>query len=144
MGSEKRQINLEKDDPDIQKTIMSQPKQKRQATKAKKHNFFGQKAAPTKQTTQPHQQDGGEESHDGNPFTEPADPTMEEQVTKQFLLEQLEVFSSKMMAGWTAGLSGLKKDIGELGARTSRVEERMEETQGAHNQLAGQKDNLTH
>ncbi|CAH2321843.1 Hypothetical predicted protein [Pelobates cultripes] len=121
---------------------MSQPKQKRQTTKAEKHNFFGQNAALTKQPTQLHQKDGGEESQDGNPFTEPADLTMEEPVTKQFLLEQLEAFSSKMMAGWTASLSGLKKDIGELGARTSRVEERMEETQGAHNQLAGQVSTL--
>ncbi|CAH2313108.1 Hypothetical predicted protein [Pelobates cultripes] len=121
---------------------MLQPKQKRQATKAEKQNLFGQNAAPTRHTIQPHQQDGGEETHDGNPFTDLADQTMEEPVTKQFLLEQLGAFSSKMMAGWEAGLSSLKKDIRELGARTSRMEERMEETQEAHNHLIDQVNTL--
>ncbi|CAH2252610.1 Hypothetical predicted protein [Pelobates cultripes] len=67
---------------------------------------------------------------------------MEETVIKQFLMEQLEAFSSKMMAGWTAGLASLKKDIRDLGATTSCIEEKMEESLDAHNQLAAHVNTL--
>ncbi|CAH2223497.1 Hypothetical predicted protein, partial [Pelobates cultripes] len=78
MGSDKGVSTPEIKDPDKQKTTMSQPKQKRQATKTEKQNFFGQNAALSKHASQQHQQDGGEETHDGNLSTDPADQAMEE------------------------------------------------------------------
>ncbi|CAH2303016.1 Hypothetical predicted protein, partial [Pelobates cultripes] len=78
MGSDKGVSKPAIDDPDKHTTNMSQPKQKRQASKTERQNFFGQNAAQNKYTNQQHQQDGGEETHDSNLLTDPADQTMEE------------------------------------------------------------------
>ncbi|CAH2223017.1 Hypothetical predicted protein [Pelobates cultripes] len=88
------------------------------------------------QAAQTLNQDSGSDSGASSPSHDSEAKNSEETITKQFLMEQLDVLTQKLLTSWTKSFDSLKKDVQEMGTRILHVEEKMEEYMEAHNNLA--------
>ncbi|CAH2303256.1 Hypothetical predicted protein [Pelobates cultripes] len=115
---------------------MSHSKQKRQANKADKLYFFGQKQHSVNLAAQTPSQDGGDDP--GSPLLEMDETSLDDTLTKQFFLDHLTAQSKQLMTSWSESIERIRKDIGDIGIRISQIEEKMEGHAEEHNGLEAQ------
>ncbi|CAH2225685.1 Hypothetical predicted protein [Pelobates cultripes] len=120
---------------------MSHPKHKKQAEKSDRSEFFAARASTPKATGLLDQAQDGDGGNDTLPLRTPTG-SHNLPVTQDFLQTCLEDMSSKILASIQSTLRELSKDVQELGDRTARVEQRVEEQTSVHNELADQVHNL--
>ncbi|CAH2282929.1 Hypothetical predicted protein [Pelobates cultripes] len=84
----------------------------------------------------------GEDSDSCRPILQMNETAVEGAVTQQFLMDQLNSLSQRLIAGWSKSLEGIRRDISDLGARPVHVEEKMEVHAEAHNSLETQVQTL--
>ncbi|CAH2224538.1 Hypothetical predicted protein [Pelobates cultripes] len=123
---------------------MSQGKHKKNASKEAKLKFFTQKPSQTALHVQAATRDGGGSSDEGSSSPETGEPTLNTALTKRHLQEAMEALSARLIQSWTSNVDTLRKDILDLGARTTRTETKMAEYATAHNELAEQVSHLQH
>ncbi|CAH2220474.1 Hypothetical predicted protein [Pelobates cultripes] len=58
-----------------------------------------------------------------------------ENITKNYLLQALDALSQKLITTWYYSMDYLRKDVQELGKRTSHIESKMDDYATAHPQL---------
>ncbi|CAH2254236.1 Hypothetical predicted protein [Pelobates cultripes] len=114
---------------------MSQPKSRRQQDKLDKTNFFSQKkvAALAIQSAAADQQDGAEHSGGSSPGSEADSPQNDGLLTITTLKQALEEQSQRLISIWQSSVAELKRDIQDIGSRTTHVETKMEDLIDAHN-----------
>ncbi|CAH2292402.1 Hypothetical predicted protein [Pelobates cultripes] len=119
---------------------MSHHKGKKNPAKAEKHNFFQQKphsAASGLQNTTPDSDEGSDDESIAQNHPEPG-----EALTKGYLAQALEALSQKLIGSWKNSMDSLRRDVQEIGKRTSHIESKMEEDAAAHNDLATHVESL--
>ncbi|CAH2306587.1 Hypothetical predicted protein [Pelobates cultripes] len=114
---------------------MAQQKGKN-ATKAEKLNFLGNKSQNEQMEIRAFSQDGGASSDSTEcPTPTEIDPDPDK-LTKSHLQQALDALSQKLITTWQHSMASLRKDVQELGKRTTHVESKMEDFASAHNDVA--------
>ncbi|CAH2320320.1 Hypothetical predicted protein [Pelobates cultripes] len=115
---------------------MAQQKGKKNATKAEKLNFLGNKSQNKKMEIWALSQDGRASSDSTEcPTLTEIDPDPDK-LTKSHLQQALDALSQKMITTWQHSMDSLRKGVQELGKKTSHVESKTEDFAQAHNDLA--------
>ncbi|CAH2274437.1 Hypothetical predicted protein [Pelobates cultripes] len=119
---------------------MAQHKAKKNATRADKFTFFAQKTPQTPTGLFPLSQDGadGAEEEGSSHDQIQADDTL----TKRHLTRALETLSNKLIESWQHSIDALRRDIQDIGGRTSHLESKMDEVAVAHDDLAAHEESL--
>ncbi|CAH2324623.1 Hypothetical predicted protein [Pelobates cultripes] len=114
---------------------MSQPKTRRHQDKPDKMSFFAQKkgAALAKQADTAGHQDGADHSGGSSPRSEADSLHDGEPLTAAFLKRALDEQSRRLVATWQSSVAELKRDLQDIGSRTTHVEAKMEDLVDAHN-----------
>ncbi|CAH2226146.1 Hypothetical predicted protein [Pelobates cultripes] len=120
---------------------MSNLKQKMQADKMYCSGFFTTRVSTPKNTGLTDQDQDGDGGNDTLPLQNSPKP-QNLPVTQDFLQSCLEDMSSKILASLQGTLREICKDVQELGDRTARVEQHMEDQASAHNDMADQVQSL--
>ncbi|CAH2249081.1 Hypothetical predicted protein [Pelobates cultripes] len=115
---------------------MSHHKTKRSSAKPDKLNFFGHKQTPATLATQASTESVDPESDDGMPTSVPGTQSDTTQIMKADLNAAMEIMSNKLITTWQHTADSMRKDIQELGKRTSLMEDKCDEFATAHNDLA--------
>ncbi|CAH2327716.1 Hypothetical predicted protein [Pelobates cultripes] len=121
---------------------MSQRKSTKKAAKPDKSNFFVSKQVSSAVIMQAAKASSDLDSDDGILGCGPGTPTETSQITKSDLAEALDKLSSKLISTWQHTADSLRKDLQELGKRTSHVEDKCDEFATAHNDLATHVEHL--
>ncbi|CAH2222616.1 Hypothetical predicted protein [Pelobates cultripes] len=121
---------------------MASQKHKKQAAKSDRSSFFANRVSTLKASglTDPDQDGDG-----GNNKTVPLQTSPGPQnlpVTQDFLQSCLEGMSNKILANIQGTLRELQSDVQELGHRTARIQQHMEDQVSAHNEVTDQVQSL--
>ncbi|CAH2224512.1 Hypothetical predicted protein [Pelobates cultripes] len=115
---------------------MSNPKGKKNAQKNEKLNFFTQKNASNSEAERGPYQDGADEQTAGNiPNTGPSYEG-QENMTKTYLDEAMNTMADKLIKTWQSSIGQLRKEIQDIGSRTTHVENKLSEYVTGHNDMA--------
>ncbi|CAH2307566.1 Hypothetical predicted protein [Pelobates cultripes] len=117
---------------------MATAKTKKFATKAEKMSFFGQKSQPASETTRAAAQDGAEDSDTTMPHTDQETSQPAEYLTKGFFEKSMEGMAKKLISTWQTTTEQIKREVMDLSARTTSVEQHYEELSSAQGDLTQQ------
>ncbi|CAH2284601.1 Hypothetical predicted protein [Pelobates cultripes] len=115
---------------------MSQHKNKKGSVKTEKQNFFSQQSAPAAPADRASNDNEDPKSDDSKQSLRSGAPLNNQQITKADLSAALEALSHKLITTWQHTADSMRKDIQELGKRTTNMEDKCDEFATAHNDLA--------
>ncbi|CAH2275388.1 Hypothetical predicted protein [Pelobates cultripes] len=121
---------------------MSQARSKQKLPdKGEKSSFFGTRPQQPKQAAS-HESDQDGDGDDTMPLH--ADPVGNLPVTQEILQKCLDAMSNKLLDNLNKSIAEIKKDLRDLGERTARAENKMDEFAEAHNDMADHVQRLEH
>ncbi|CAH2325563.1 Hypothetical predicted protein [Pelobates cultripes] len=120
---------------------MSQSKTRRHQDIPDKLNFFSQKkvAALARQSAAAGPQDGAKLSGGRSPRSEADSPQDGEPLTTTLLKQAMDEQSQRLISIWQSSVAELKRDLQDIGSRTTHVEDLVD----AHNASTEQIKSLT-